>query len=835
MLNSETKQKINSLRQILVGRVPNPQSQVDQITNALIYKYMDDMDQQAIALGGKASFFAGDYKKYSWKNLMDTKVGAQERMNIYIEALRKIPTNTNIPAVFRDILKSAYWGDPTAIEVLNLFLHEIDSFNYDDSEDLGDAFEYLLAIMGSQGDAGMFRTPRHIIDFIVEVVNPQKDDTILDPACGTAGFLISAYKHICKAHDGIDNQTGKKTNKETTLTVGERKKIHNNFTGYDISPEMVKLSRVNMFLHRFPEPKIFGYDTLTSIDRWEDDFDVILANPPFMTPKGGMIPHNKFSIKAKKSEVLFVDYIVQHLRPNGRAGIIVPEGIIFKSENAYKELRKMLVEDGLFAVVSLPSGVFNPYAGVKTSILFFDNALAKKAKDILFVKIQNDGFDLGAQRRPRPDLPNDLFGEGGAVDVLKAQKIAIQTGNKNTLANDKSLFSWVVKKKKIAESGDYNLSGERYREVVVNKNQKWPMVELGEVCEIYQPKTITSKEINKENKNGGYKVFGANGVIGYYHSYNHEYPEVLITCRGATCGTANLSDHKCWITGNAMVVNPKNSKVLLKKFLYFIMKNSNLISTISGSAQPQITRQGLSPFKISLPPIEVQQEIVGEIEKYQKIIDGAKQIIENWKPKIDIDPEWEMVELGDNKVVKIIDGDRGKNYPKKMDFTKDGICLFLNTSNVRKGEFDFSKLDFISNKIDKLLSKGKLEKYDVVLTTRGTLGNTAFYNDDVIYKNIRINSGMVILRSNRNKLFSDFLLKILNSELFKKQVDRFLSGSAQPQLPIRALSRIKIPLPPIKIQQQIVEKIEAERKIVDQNKKLIEIFEEKIKEVIEEI
>lgn len=150
------------------------------------------------------------------------------------------------------------------------------------------------------------------------------------------------------------------------------------FVGYDISPDMVRLSKVNLYLHGFPSPTIFEYDTLSSEEKWDENFDVMLANPPFMSPTGGIRPHKRFSVQANRSEVLFVDYILEHLRPNGRAGIIVPEGIIFQSATAYKALRKLLIEDGLLAVVSLPAGVFNPYAGVKTSILLFDNGLAKK-------------------------------------------------------------------------------------------------------------------------------------------------------------------------------------------------------------------------------------------------------------------------------------------------------------------------------------------------------------------------------------------------------------------------------------------------------------------------
>ena len=194
---------------------------------------------------------------------------------------------------------------------------------------------------------------------------------------------------------------------EPPLTPDERGQLAEDFKGYDISPDMVRLSLVNMYLHGFAEPHIFEYDTLTSDDRWTEYADVILANPPFMSPKGGIRPHNRFSIQSKRSEVLFVDYMAEHLTPTGRAGIIVPEGIIFQSQKAHTQLRKKLVEDYLVAVVSLPAGVFQPYSGVKTSILILDRARARRTDRLAFFKVENDGYDLGAQRRPidQNDLP----------------------------------------------------------------------------------------------------------------------------------------------------------------------------------------------------------------------------------------------------------------------------------------------------------------------------------------------------------------------------------------------------------------------------------------------
>jgi type I restriction enzyme M protein len=428
MLDTATKRRIDDCRDILVGKLPDPKAQIEQITIGLIYKFMDDMDKEAMELGGSAKYFSGYYEKYAWDKLFDTKVTATEMLNLYSEAIESMEKNPNIPQLFRDIFKNAYLPYRSA-ETLKLFLKTIGEFEYSHSEKLGDAFEYLLSVMGSQGDAGQFRTPRHIIDFLVAIIDPDKGETILDPACGTAGFLISAYKHILlkntKANQNSSSYSVRTlhatsqqatsqqaTSQQTTaqqttaptsqryniftynqldekpfnnlgdqLTPDDRKKLIQNFAGYDISPDMVRLSLVNLYLHGFSDPHVNEYDTLSSEDRWNENFDVILANPPFMSPKGGIRPHKKFTINSNRSEVLFVDYIAEHLNPKGKAGIIVPEGVIFQSGKAYKDLRKMLVEHYLYAVVSLPAGVFNPYSGVKTSILLMDKAVAKQRNE----------------------------------------------------------------------------------------------------------------------------------------------------------------------------------------------------------------------------------------------------------------------------------------------------------------------------------------------------------------------------------------------------------------------------------------------------------------------
>ena len=408
-----------------------------------------------------------------------------------------------------------------------------------------------------------------------------------------------------------------------------------------------------MILHGIEHPNIRYADSLSKNFELTKKYDVILANPPFMTPKGGIRPHKRFSVQATRSEVLFVDYILEHLRLKGRAGIIVPEGIIFQSAGAYKALRKMLVEDGLMAVVSLPAGVFNPYAGVKTSVLFFDNEIVKKTKNILFLKIQNDGYDLGAQRRviDKNDLPL-------ALEIIKKYKSVLSECHSvlDTESIEKELDSrlrgndkWreithFVAKEKIAETGDYNLSGDRYKETVNFANQKWPMVELGEVCETrsggtplkskmeyYEKGTISWLKSGEVDQGFIYESEEKITEAGLKNSSAKMFPKdtVLVAMYGATAGKVGILKFES-STNQAICGILPNVKIV-PEFLYFYLKTQTeaMVKLSGGGGQPNISQNIVRKLKIPLPPIEVQKEIVEQIKAKQNAIDHAKAIIQN--------------------------------------------------------------------------------------------------------------------------------------------------------------------------------------------------------------
>jgi type I restriction enzyme M protein len=802
MLDTATKRRIDDCRDILVGKLPDPKAQIEQITIGLIYKFMDDMDKEAVEMGGKAKFFSNysipdpkdldkqlvvEFEKYSWDNLFDAKVTATEMLTLYAEAIAGMDKNPNIPQLFRDIFKNAYlpYRDP---ETLKMFLKTINEFEYSHSEKLGDAFEYLLSVMGSQGDAGQFRTPRHIIDFLVAAVNPGKTDTILDPACGTAGFLISAFKHI-------------KEQNNNELTPDERKKLIQNFVGYDISPDMVRLSLVNLYLHGFSAPHIWEYDTLSSEDRWNENFDVVLANPPFMSPKGGIRPHKKFSISSNRSEVLFVDYIAEHLNPKGRAGIIVPEGVIFQSGTAYKDLRKMLVDNYLYAVISLPAGVFNPYSGVKTSILLMDKELAKTNDTVLFVKVANDGYGLGAQRNAVKGGQLD-----DAIEVLNQFKAG--TFSESEIAH-------IVQKSEIAEKGDYNLSGERYK---TNElfSTVYPMVEIGEIIKLSSGNGLTSANM----KVGDFPVYGGNGITGWHSEYLFEKPTIVIGRVGAYCGSVHITKPFSWITDNGLYVTEYLRNDVNQTFLALMLSKLDINRFAKVGGQPSISQSTVKEQKIPLPPLSVQEEIVAEIEGYQKIIDGAKMVVENYKPKIDIDPEWEMVEL--EKITnKITDGTH--RTPK---YTESGIP-FLRVTDLTESN-DSKK--FISEKEhEELIKRCNPEIGDILYTKNGTIGVAKLIDWD--YK-FSIFVSLALIKPKKEIILPKYLELLMKTEFVYNQAVSHSKSGTITNLHLIEIKQIKVPIPSFQIQKQIIVRIEKEQSLVNANKELIEIFEQKIKDRI---
>ena len=788
MLSNDTRKIIDDARDTLVGQIPVPMMQCQQITLALTYKFMSDDDQRAERLGGERHYFAGDLEPYGWDKIMSLRLDDTQRSELYRAGLGALQESDSMPAVFREIFKDAVvpFGDH---RTLALFLSTMDRMVYDDSEKLGDAYEYLLKTAEAQADAGQFRTPRHIIDFIVKIINPQKHEVIIDPACGTAGFLVSAYQHVKSQHD---LQGG-----GSSLSVPDFTRLADNLNGYDISPEMTKLAMANMYLHtQDKNPNIANYDTLTSADHWNEYADVMLANPPFMTPKGGIRPHSRFRVSAKRAEVLFVDYIASHLNEHGRAGIIVPEGIIFQSQNAYRQLRSLLLDESLVAVISLPSGVFNPYSGVKTSILILDKVLAPKTDRVAFFKVENDGYDLGAQRRPigKDDLPAVTDEIGEYLSRLREGK---------TMDGYQPALGHIVARSKIGADGEYNLSGERYR-VAAAKTSTYEIVPFDEVCTLEYGASLPKKN----RVAGPYPVMGSNGISDYHSEYLIEGPAIIVGRKGSA-GEVSYVESNCFpidTTYYVKLVNPDCTDI---RYLHHLLKTLDLPSLRGGAGVPGLNRNDVyQKYKLPLPPLEVQRELVAEIEGYQRVMDGARAVVDNWQPRIAVDPEWpvervdELCELGRGRVIskQTINANPGP-YPVYSSQTSDhGVFGYL-------GDYDFDG------------------EY-VTWTTDGANAGTVFhrtgkFNCTNVCGTLKCKGEAV------GKINMKYIAQMLG-QITKPYVVQV----GNPKLMNKEVARIPVPLPSLDTQQAIVSEIEAEQKLVSANHELVERMEQRIQGTI---
>ena len=439
--------------------------------------------------------------------------------------------------------------------------------------------------------------------------------------------------------------------------------------------------------------------------------------------------------------------MAEHLTPAGRAGIIVPEGIIFQSQNAHKQLRKMLVEEFLVAVVSLPAGVFNPYSGVKTSILILDKVLAKKTDHIAFFKVENDGFDLGAQRREidKNDLPQVAeelceylarLRAGEAVDDPQPTPMAAESGAQYT-TDEPITQGLIIEKSKVAESGEYNLSGERYRTGPI-RISNYEMVPFEKVCTLEYGASLPKKK----RVEGPYPVMGSNGVSGYHNEYLIEGPAIIVGRKGSA-GEVVYVESNCFpidTTFYVKLVDPRTTDIL---YLYHLLKTLDLPNLRGGAGIPGINRKDVyKKYKLPLPPLEVQREIVSEIEGYQRVIDGARAVMENYRPHIAIDPEWPMVKVG--LLAEIVRGSspRPKGDP---DYYGGPIPRLMVADITRDGMYTTPQIDSLTYEGAK--KSRPMKKGDVIITVSGNPGLPT-----ILAKDACIHDGFVGLRHLKSDL-----------------------------------------------------------------------------------
>jgi type I restriction enzyme M protein len=468
---SGLRQKVDQLMNILwAGGVNNPMDSIEQLSYLIFLRLLSERDEQAALIEKNYQrIFSGQWARYAWGNFV-TLTGDElfDALRGAIEKLHELPgLSATGKLLFRNATLKIH-DRPTLRAVVQL-IAEMDLAPHEQHDLKGDMYEYLLSKLAQSGTNGQFRTPRHIIDMIVALVDPKPGMRICDPACGTAGFLIAAYRRILQQHTkpgdlarGIVDGSQLKAKQWEFLEQQA-------FTGFDNDANMVKIGILNLYLHQLERARIEVFNPLTTGFGGAypgKSYDIILANPPFAgkVQDESILSDLNYKLNTRATELLFLKWFIDHLAPGGRAGVIVPNGVLFGSTNAATSLREtLLTECDLQAVISLPSGVFRPYAGVATAALIFERG--KKTESVWFYDVTADGFSLDDKRTPIED--NDI------PDVLAKWATREEGAN-----------SYRVPIEKIREN-DWSLAAGRYKPVTTEAvNHDAPKEILGDVLKV---------------------------------------------------------------------------------------------------------------------------------------------------------------------------------------------------------------------------------------------------------------------------------------------------------------------------------------------------------------
>lgn len=437
--SSGIRQRVDALMNALYsGGVNNPMDSIEQISYLLFLRLLSEKDETLGMIDKKYKrIFSGEWARFAWGNFV-TLTGDElfNAVRDAIERLHLLPSMTETGKMLFSRATLKIYDRPTLRAVVQ-GLHTLDLTAHEGNDVKGDMYEYLLSKLAASGTNGQFRTPRHIIDLIVALVDPKAGQRINDPACGTAGFLISALMHILRANTKpADLKRGIVDG--SLLRPAQWKFLEEQaFTGYDNDANMVKIAILNLYLHQLERAHIGHFNPLTTGFGGAYPgklFDVIVANPPFAgkVQDESILSDLNYKLDTRATELLFVKWFIDHLAPGGRAGVIVPNGVLFGSTNASTWLRETLMtECDLQAVISLPSGVFRPYAGVATSALIFEKG--RKTESVWFYDITADGFSLDDKRIPieANDIPDVLNMWPGRLEGKNSYRVSVEKIREN--------------------------------------------------------------------------------------------------------------------------------------------------------------------------------------------------------------------------------------------------------------------------------------------------------------------------------------------------------------------------------------------------------------------
>jgi type I restriction enzyme M protein len=479
MITGEIRNQVDSLwNAFWSGGISNPLEVIEQITYLLFIKRLDDlhtleeaksqrlnkpMERRVFPEGKDAK--GRKYDDFRWSRFKHFSPADMFDL-VSDHVFPFLRTLGGDESTYSHHMKDARFTIPKPA-LLARAVDMIDKIPMDDRDTKGDLYEYMLGKIATAGQNGQFRTPRHIIQLMVELTAPKPDDVICDPACGTAGFLVAAGEYLREKHPEVLRDAKTKQHFH-----------HGMFHGFDFDSTMLRIGSMNMLLHGVENPDIVYRDSLAQDHAGEEEkYTLVLANPPF----AGSLDVESVAkdllqvVKTKKTELLFLALFMRLLKPGGRAAVIVPEGVLFGSSNAHKALRRMLVEEQkLDAVIAMPSGVFRPYAGVSTAILVFTKTNSGGTDDVWFYRMEADGLSLDDKRNAL--LVAEKLGADAELTEEEHEKnnlpdiVARWSRRKAEAKRPRTAQSFLVPKKEI-ESNNWDLSVNRYREVEYEEAQ----------------------------------------------------------------------------------------------------------------------------------------------------------------------------------------------------------------------------------------------------------------------------------------------------------------------------------------------------------------------------
>lgn len=470
MITGELKSQVDKIWEAFwTGGISNPLTVIEQFTFLLFLRRLDENQQleekkaHMIGIAIQNPIYSPAQNKLRWhsfknedpENLYDLFTKPQTDIDnlTAFEFMKQLGSEAG---VFAHYMKGATFMIPTP-RLLDQVVQMIDNIQMDDRDTKGDLYEYLLSKIATAGTNGQFRTPRHIIKMMVEMMQPTQDDTLCDPSCGSAGFLVAASEYVHEHHPDWFHDAAFREHYNSNM-----------FTGIEFDSTMLRIGAMNLQLHGIKSPQLLGRDALSEANADKREvYSLILANPPFKgsldydSVEGSLLK----TVKTKKTELLFLALMLRMLKVGGRCAVIVPDGVLFGSSLAHKKIRRALVETHkLQAVISMPSGVFKPYAGVSTAILMFTKTNTGGTKQVWFYDMQADGYSLDDKRTAIKD--NNI------ADIIQRFKQLDQESERKRTEQ-----SFLVAFDEIKEN-DWDLSINRYKEIVYEEVEYPPTADI---------------------------------------------------------------------------------------------------------------------------------------------------------------------------------------------------------------------------------------------------------------------------------------------------------------------------------------------------------------------